>query len=902
SFTSIETTDQGNGRFGFDFEADFAGQPDGPKILILEAEDSAGNQSEFQIPFVLDTTPPVLVMALPPSDLPVGAISTLVYKIPGDEILDEVSLTVDGTKKVLAGEASLYALNLNLAGYPELPETLSVRAVDRAGNATEQIPQILYDPVSDMPVTFIQTPVDNSVVRGPADIAGLIVDDDGIAAVYWRIDGGNWKKLPGDASFRVSLPLDSLVDGAHLLEVYAEDNAGNIGEVDTSWFDVTRREADIVLSTPEVGETTREITEISGTAEDANGIAEVWISFDNGHTFFLAEGTSDFEAPAADTGNTDSEIPEAASDTTADDTAEAENPVVETPIIRDEPVQWNYAMDTGVLNDGVHTLLIKVVDGAGDEALLAGLLEVDNSAPFLAVGDPKEGSLQSGTMILEGRVMDGGGLDSFKVDIVRDGVVLLENNEPADGVFHIPFDFSNLEAGEVLLRVEAVDTAGNSSSVSRSFLVEPGRRTVLGEITLPVEGGQEGPYFSLNGFVDNAIETDTAYLLLDGVETAALELDSRGRFVRDFIPGNLAEGFHTFQIDVVSENGERTEGVPRSFFYRLLGSWVTIEGFPPGMAVGERPLLTGRSGYYLEEPASIGSEEAAGDDKKAAKDFQKLLRDNRPDRVEVSLDGGLSFTKAKGAEEWEFLIETSRMGEGDLPILVRSRFPDGWVYSRTLLRLDKTLPDLKLNESIADGSFNGEMLLTGTASDDKNLEEVSVSVRSGSLARYEVPSFIQGMYFDVSALGATWFNAGLGVTFFDDNVKLQVSVGYAPDEVTVKGEKEPARVYGMAVGAKLLANVVYLPLGYYWGPKWDNLSFSFAIGANFTYFSNFGDAGGGMMSSVVVQTEVPKIEFPDRKFITYMAPYLEGQLWFFSSDVNTEPYFTASIGLRLGLL
>ncbi|RKX79465.1 MAG: hypothetical protein DRP60_04410, partial [Spirochaetes bacterium] len=100
----------------------------------------------------------------------------------------------------------------------------------------------------------------------------------------------------------------------------------------------------------------------------------------------------------------------------------------------------------------------------------------------------------------------------------------------------------------------------------------------------------------------------------------------------------------------------------------------------------------------------------------------------------------------------------------------------------------------------------------------------------------------------------------------------------------------------------LLANVVYLPLGYYWGPKWDNLSFSFAIGANFTYFSNFGDAGGGMMSSVVVQTEVPKIEFPDRKFITYMAPYLEGQLWFFSSDVNTEPYFTASIGLRLGLL
>jgi len=389
---------------------------------------------------------------------------------------------------------------------------------------------------------------------------------------------------------------------------------------------------------------------------------------------------------------------------------------------------------------------------------------------------------------------------------------------------------------------------------------------------------------------------------LDGVETAALELDTRGRFVRAFTPENLAEGNHIFQIDVVSGSGGRTEGVPRNFSYRPLGSWVTIEGFPPGMAVGERPLLSGRSGYFLEEPQDVNLENPGKEEKEAAREFQKILKENSPDRVEVSLDGGLSFTKAKGTEEWEFIIETSRMVEGDLPLLIRARFPDGWVYTRTLLRLDKTLPDLKLNESIADGSFNGEMLLTGTASDDKNLEEVSVSVRSGSQTRYEVPSFIQGMYFDVSALGATWFNTGLGVTFFDDNVKLQVSVGYAPQEVIVDGEKVPARVYGTAVGAKLLANMVYLPLGYYWGPKWDNLSFSLAVGANFTYFTNFGQNGGGMMSSVVIQMEVPKIDFPDRKFITYIAPYVEGQLWFFSSDVNTTPYFTASIGLRLGLL
>ncbi len=905
SFSPIEITEQGNGRFVFEFDAEFAGQPDGPKIMVLRAEDTAGNISELQLPFVLDTIAPVLAMALPPGDRPVGAKSTLVYEIPGDEILDEVSITVDGVGRIFADEASLYALELNLAGLPELPETLSVRAIDRAGNTVEQIPPIFYDPISDKPVTFIQTPVDTSVVHGPTDIAGLIVDDDAIAAVYWRIDGENWKKLPGDASFQVSLPLDSLVDGAHLLEVYAEDAAGNIGEPDAAWFDVTRREADVVLSNPEVGVTNRSVAEINGTADDANGIAEVWISFDNGNTFFMAEGASDFTLPGEEAASIDEELGEndTVAETAEGETVDPEVPAVEEPVIPDEPlgpvirdetVEWRYAMDTGVLNDGVHTLLIKVIDGAGDVALLAGLLEVDNSHPILAVGDPEEGSVQTGSMILEGRVKDEGGLESFSAVLERNGEILLENSDIVDGVFHIPFDFSGFEPGEVLLRVEAMDTAGNRSAVSRSFHIEPGRRSVLGEITMPVEGGQEGPYFSLNGFVDNALESDSAYLLIDGVETGVMELDTRGRFIREFGPGDLPEGDHSFRIDVVSAEGVRTEGASRNFSYRPLGTWITIEGFPPGMSISERPLLTGRSGFYLEAPPE--------DDKDATREFQKVVKGNRPDRVEVSLDGGLSFTKAKGTEEWEFRIETGQMGEGDLPILVRARFPEGWVFSRTLLRLDKTLPDLNLNESIADGSFNGELVLSGTASDDQELEEVSVSVRPGAQGRYETPSFIQGMYVDATALGATLFTAGLGVTFFDDNVKLQVSVGYTPEEVTVDGEKVPARVYGTSVGATLLANVLYLPLGYYWGPKWERLSFSIAIGANFTYFSNFGDSGGGIMSSVVVQTEIPKIDFPDRKFITYIAPYLEGKLWFFSSDVNTTPYFTASIGLRLGLL
>lgn len=911
--TVIEIEEKGDGRFVFAFDADFTGQADGSKILVLIAEDAAGNSSEYEIPFVLDTQAPVLAMALPPADRPVGALSTLVYRIPGDEILDEVSLTVDGASRTVADEASLFALDLNLAGYPAVPETLMVRAVDRAGNVTEQAPSVSYDPISDKPVTHIQTPVTDSVVRGPTDIAGLVADDDAIAAVYWRIDEGDWKKLDGNFSFRVALPLASLVDGAHLLEVYAEDAAGNVGDIDSAVFDVTRQEAEVTLLTPEVGMTERDVTELTGTTRDANGIAEVWVSFDNGHSFFLAEGMSDFGLPGAtDEGDSGAEATDGAAETEvpADEDAGSVEPAESAesaeptyPIVRDDTVQWRYAMDTRVLDDGVHTLLIKVIDGAGDHAVLAGLLDVDNELPILAIGDPEEGSVQTGSMVLEGRVLDQGGLKRFYAVIERDGEMLLDYSELTDGVFHLPFDFSNQEAGGVLLRVEAEDNAGNLSAVSRSFTIEPGRRNVTGEIVLPVEGGREGPYFSFSGFVDQVMEGDKAVLIVDPAEDGSggseipLELDRWGRFTRDFVPGDLDDGRHIFRVDVLSENGERSSGVSRSFFYGAVGSWVTIEGYPPGMAVGERPLLTGASGWYLDPPPE--------EDKEVWKEYQKATKDNRPDRVEVSLNGGLTFEKAKGIDEWEYRIETGEMGEGDLPILVRARFGNEWAYSRTLLRLDKTLPDLKMNESVADGRFNGELEVTGIAGDDRDLEDVTALVRPGSYTRYEVPSFIQGLYVDASLFGGTWFDAGFGITFFDDNVKLEFTVGWAPEQVWDKSTETwvPARVSGTAIGGTLLANVFYLPLGYVWGPKWDSLSISLAVGANFTYFTNFGvGGGGGMMSAVVAQMEIPKITFQDRNFITYIAPYIEGRVWFFSSDVDTTPKFTGSLGIRMGLL
>ena len=81
---------------------------------------------------------------------------------------------------------------------------------------------------------------------------------------------------------------------------------------------------------------------------------------------------------------------------------------------------------------------------------------------------------------------------------------------------------------------------------------------------------------------------------------------------------------------------------------------------------------------------------------------------------------------------------------------------------------------------------------------------------------------------------------------------------------------ELSRFGGYVLGARLLANLAYLPFSYWFGPDWDFFSMSFAIGASFTYFSQrmrsgilFSPPDGKYMvlSGVVGQWEFAKFDF-----------------------------------------
>ena len=133
---------------------------------------------------------------------------------------------------------------------------------------------------------------------------------------------------------------------------------------------------------------------------------------------------------------------------------------------------------------------------------------------------------------------------------------------------------------------------------------------------------------------------------------------------------------------------------------------------------------------------------------------------------------------------------------------------------------------------------------------------------------------------------------GVGLSFFDDNVKLQLHYGQFTQKQFdwfYKMQKLPQQQirYGGHVGSvKLLANVFELPFGYYLGPDWQWLYLNIAVGAQFSLFSTTQSGKPQVLSAGLVQLEFPRVKLYKRKHFSSFSFFTEGQLWFIPTDVN----------------
>jgi len=239
---------------------------------------------------------------------------------------------------------------------------------------------------------------------------------------------------------------------------------------------------------------------------------------------------------------------------------------------------------------------------------------------------------------------------------------------------------------------------------------------------------------------------------------------------------------------------------------------------------------------------------------------------------------------------------------------VRATMNNGEVaVSRSIIQIDKTAPSIRLISPGAGGRYNNELVFSGLSSDDVKLSSVMLSLRPGDKSVYAVPSFIQGLYFDWHVWGATLYDIGLGLTFFNDVVKVQGQFGQFTESQRALFTNTAMRYGGNVYGLKLLANVASVPMDYFLGPDFSWLSATGALGANFSMFSETQSGKAQILSAVLGQVEFPRVTIPKRTTFRTFSAYTELQMWFIPTDVNSSevninsivPHLTGGVRLNV---
>jgi hypothetical protein len=856
------------GRKWFSEAIDLGAFPDGQHVVTVRVTDFAGRVGYERRAFTKDSAAPELGQVLPlPAD-PVNGYISVVGTAVDNERLETVEWSADGIEWMPVSGAGLFSYDVDFSRIVPLPEKFHIRASDRAGNQTILNPAFNLDQEKDKPVVEIQLPEPGEVLRNDFVISGMVFDDDKVGGIYYRIDYAGsdpdaWKRgdfagfeqLPGANNFGIPIALEDTTDNEHLIEMVAVDINGVLGNLSSSTFKISKAEPESTLASPDSTTTVRGLIEFTGSASDKNGIKEVWLSFDSGASFHKASG------------------------------AEA----------------WSYTFNTALLADGTHSVTVKAVDKYDTEGLYTCLLNLDNAPPQVSLDHPVDGLAVSGAFTLSGRSKDTVSIASQKLIMVPadappgESKALLEVDLPLRGIMQESIDISSLPNGWYSMRIEVRDKADNVGYVARNVQVADLTKAEKCEILYPVMGETASGYFTLSGRVHAQSLPEKVALYVDKKLYGSLAVNKYGYFSVDIGPDELSDGVHEFVAESVSLDGKSLRSLTHTLIYARQGPWIRVDTFKPGDFLTERPFVEGKAGFYLDPVAKDSPEFEA---------YRKKLEGARIERVLYSYDNGKSFAEAQGGDAWKFRVETQSFPDGPLYLILKAVFASGEVaVAKAVYIVDQSPPEVVLLEPGEGSRFDDKIRLVGVASDNNELESIEVAFRTGDKASYSVPSFIQGLYLDGHFMGGTDWEAGLGLTFFDDNVKLQFMVGESPEQTESGGVP---RFNGYVLGGKLIANVLSLPFSWFLGPDWDFFSMSLGIGASFTYFTNeqgvfsFTDKGA-ILGAVIGQWEFAKFFFKDWDFFRSVGLYAEGQVWFISSDVSPGQVWQLAFGARLNI-
>jgi len=868
---------------------DISGLEDGSIYIMLRATNETGKSTIANFTVRKDNTSPSGFVIMPIAEA--GVNGTIRMAIGIEEFGSLNTVTYSRPARAGAGAISREVFNANtwdkdyvpkfielLMDSTQMPLDANMRFVftDKAGNTSDiSSYEFIIDQQMDIPIAHIIMPFDLEVITSDFIVSGIMFDDDGIKNVQYRIDNTAWQTIDAQNGFSIEVPLSSLTDNEHSVTVIAEDIYGVRSEPVVRNFRVSLKEPAGQMTNPTYDMVLKDLIELRGSASDRNGIKTVQVSVDNGNTFNNVRGNFGTAA---------------------------------------ETVQWNYQFNTKILKDGPHVVFIRVIDRYDVPATYANMINVDNTPPEITLESPGDGSFSVGSLSVLGRILDPN-LKEISIQLRSlDGANIPANlrsrNVEPISIVKETLDLSGQPDGQYNVAVIATDRAGNITRISRNFEIARLTYRNFVEILYPLENEEVSGEFNLYGFAGGADAAGTATIKINGTDYTTADVDTTGYFRFQLNGEALKAG--TNSITVYSNFGGSTQVTSRAYSleYREAGPWVTIDSFSFGEFAYDRPYVTGRAGYVVSEEDKELLADRNTDREIRAKIQSKVL-----DFTEISFDNGRTFIKTVPRKskdmDYRYRLETGEMPEGMHYIVVKATFKNGeHAVTRMIVQVDKTFPVIKLISPEMGSRYNQEIAYSASATDDVELVSLTYHLRAGDKAAYEIPGFLQGLYFEVTippfikqifpdlhpvfSGGATYMDVGFGLSFFDDNVKIQVQYGFQNEFTwTSMGGRMPIRYGGHVIGIKLLASIYQLPFGALWGPDFEWLSATFALGANFSLFDIMqeGHTQSGAstwLSALLLQIEFPRVTIPKRKNLRTFSLFTEGQLWFVPTDVDAD--------------
>ena len=354
------------------------------------------------VSFTLDSLPPVASITTPAPNS-AGRTTFTVSGSVVEKNLESLRLSLDGgafqdALVAGAGETKSWTYDLDAGDFnllTEGPHTLAVEAVDQVGRA-HTVQRVFYKDTTGPSISFstIIEGADTIVTDPTPVIRGGFSDEyaDNAAAFEYRLDSSQesdpWTTAAVTGSGRSvvwAVPVDSLSEGGHSIDIRIFDSIGNSSVRKAVAFRLDRQVPVIGVSSPAPGGlygpvASGDVFTLTGTASDAT-LSKVYARLGGG---------SDVDI---------------------------------TGVISGGSTSWSYTVSKAVfdpLADGQNTVTLTAVDGAGRTAQTTWAFRKDTTAPEIVFNNIEADGT---TVLLEGEPkIQGGSTDAQGVFVLQSRV------------------------------------------------------------------------------------------------------------------------------------------------------------------------------------------------------------------------------------------------------------------------------------------------------------------------------------------------------------------------------------------------------------------------------------------------------------------------------------------------